>query len=50
MNILYALAAILVAVWVASFVVYKVSSGLIHLLLLLAVVVVLARLFTGRKA
>jgi hypothetical protein len=50
MNILYALAAILVAVWVASFVVYKVSSGLIHLLLLLAVIVVAARLFTGRKA
>ena len=49
MNILYAVAAILVAVWLASFVVYKISSGLIHLLLLLAVVIVVARLFTGRK-
>jgi Family of unknown function (DUF5670) len=49
MNILYAIAAILVAVWLASFVVYKISSGLIHLLLLLAVVIVVARLFTGRK-
>jgi Family of unknown function (DUF5670) len=49
MNIVYAIAAILVAVWLASFVVYKISSGLIHLLLLLAVVIVVARLFTGRK-
>lgn len=50
MNILYVLAAVLVAIWAASFVVYKVSSGLIHLLLVLAVIIVLARLFTGRKA
>jgi hypothetical protein len=50
MNILYAVAAVLVAAWVASFVVYKVSGGLIHLLLVLAVVVLVARFFTGRKA
>jgi hypothetical protein len=49
-NILYAIAAVLVAAWVFSFVVYKVSSGLIHLLLAVALVVVVARFFTGRKA
>lgn len=50
MNILYVLAAVLVAIWIGSFVVYKVSGGLIHLLLVLAVIIVLVRLFTGRKA
>jgi hypothetical protein len=50
MNIFYAIAMVLVAVWIASFVVYKVSSALIHLLLLGAVIVFLARFFTRRKA
>ena len=49
MNLLWAVAAVLVAVWIFSFVVYKVASALIHLLLILAVVVVLARIFMGRR-
>lgn len=49
MNALYAVAAVLVAIWIASFLVYKVSGGLIHLLLVFAVIMVVLRLFTGRK-
>jgi hypothetical protein len=49
MNLLWVVAAVLVAMWVAGFAVYKVASGLIHLLLVLAVVVVLARFLTGRR-
>lgn len=48
MNLLYAVAAILVVAWVFGFTVLHVTSGLIHLLLVVAVVVVIARLFTGR--
>jgi Family of unknown function (DUF5670) len=50
MNMLWAVAAVLVAIWVFSFVVYKVTSGLIHLLLVLALVVVIARFIAGRRA
>jgi hypothetical protein len=50
MNMLWAVAAVLVAIWVFSFVVYKVSSGLIHLLLVLAVILAITRVVTGRRA
>jgi Family of unknown function (DUF5670) len=35
--------------WICSFVFYHVASGLIHLLLLFAVISFIAHLFTGRR-
>jgi len=49
MNLLYALAVILVIAWAAGFTVFHVTSGLLHLLLVLAVVAVIARLVSGRR-
>jgi len=50
MNVLWAIAALLIAGWVFGFVVLKVSSALLHLLLVVAVVTVLARLFARRRS
>ena len=49
MNLLYLIAAILVVAWVFGFTVMHVTSGLLHLLLVVAVVAVIARLVTGRR-
>lgn len=46
---LYTLAVILVVAWLLGFGVFHVSSGLIHLLLLVAVVVILMRFLQGRR-
>jgi hypothetical protein len=43
------LAILLVVAWVLGFAVFKIAGGLIHLLLLLAVVVLVYRLVTGRR-
>jgi hypothetical protein len=48
MNLLYAVAVVLVVAWLFGFTVFHVTSGLLHLLLVAAVVIVIARLFTGR--
>jgi hypothetical protein len=49
MNLLWAVAAVLVIAWIFGFTVLHVSSALIHLLLVVAVIAVIARLFTGRS-
>ncbi|MEG3123629.1 lmo0937 family membrane protein [Sphingomonas sp. GB1N7] len=46
---LWTIAVILLVLWVLGFGVFHVAGGLIHLLLVIAVVVVLFRLITGRK-
>lgn len=46
---MWAIAALLVVAWVFGFVVFKVSSALLHLLLVVAVVTVMARFFTRRS-
>jgi hypothetical protein len=46
---LWTIAIILLILWAAGWLVFNVGSGLIHLLLVIAVVVVLYRLFTGRR-
>ncbi|MCJ2179769.1 lmo0937 family membrane protein [Novosphingobium album (ex Hu et al. 2023)] len=46
---LFTIAAILIALWLLGFVVFKVSGALIHLLLIIAVVVGLIQLFHGRR-
>ncbi|HKR03324.1 MAG TPA: lmo0937 family membrane protein [Bacteroidia bacterium] len=48
-NILYAIAVILVVVWLISFVAFHVASGLIHILLVIAAIAVLLRLIQGNK-
>ncbi len=46
---LWTIAVILLVLWVLGFGVFHVAGGLIHLLLVIAVVVVIFRLITGRK-
>jgi hypothetical protein len=43
------LAFLLLVAWVLGFAVFKIAGGLIHLLLILAVVVLVYRLVTGRR-
>ena len=43
------LAILLFIAWVLGFAVFKIAGGLIHLLLVLAVVVLVYRLVTGRR-
>ena len=47
-NLLYAVAVILVIAWLVGFVGYH-AGGLIHILLVIAVVAVLFRVISGRK-
>jgi hypothetical protein len=46
---LLGLAILLMIVWVVSFLVYHIAGLLIHLVLILAVILLLLQLFTGRK-
>lgn len=46
---LYTLAIILFVAWLLGLVVFKVAGGLIHLLLVIAVIVGLVQLFRGRR-
>ena len=47
--ILWIVVVILVVLWLLGFLVAHISSGLIHLLLLIALVVILYNLFMGRR-
>lgn len=47
---LYALAVILVVLWLLGFLAFHIGGGLIHLLLVIAVIVIVIRLITGRRA
>ncbi|MDB5686340.1 MAG: family rane protein [Rhizorhabdus sp.] len=44
------IAAILVVLWLAGFLAFHVAGGLIHLLLVLAVIAIVVHLVTGRRA
>jgi hypothetical protein len=46
---LYTLAVILVILWALGFVAFHVGGGLIHLLLVIAVVVIIFQLVSGRR-
>lgn len=46
-NLLYLVAVILVIIWAVSFFAMHVSSGLIHILLVIAVIAVILRLIRG---
>jgi Family of unknown function (DUF5670) len=43
------LAAVLVVLWLLGFLAFHVSSGLIHIVLILAVISIIAHLFRGRS-
>jgi hypothetical protein len=49
MDLLWTLAVILVVMWVLGFGVLHVTSGLLHLLLVLALIAVVFRLVSGRR-
>jgi hypothetical protein len=46
---LWTLAVVLFVLWLLGFGVFHVAGGLIHLLLVLAVIVILYRVITGRR-
>jgi hypothetical protein len=46
---LWTIAVILFILWLLGFLVFHVGGGIIHLLLVLAIIVILFRLFTGRR-
>ena len=48
-GILWAVIAILVILWLVGFLVVHVSSGLIHLLLVIAVIVLIYNLVVGAR-
>ncbi|RZJ36654.1 MAG: lmo0937 family membrane protein [Flavobacterium sp.] len=48
-NLLYTIAVILVIIWAISFFGGYATGGLIHILLVIAIVVVLLRVIQGRK-
>ena len=47
---LWTIAVILLVLWLLGFLAFHVTSGLIHILLVLAIIVSLIQLFTGRRA
>jgi len=49
-NILWAVAALLLIMWLLGLTLNFTLGGLIHVLLVLAIVAVLVRIITGRKA
>jgi len=48
-NLLYTIAVILVIIWAISFLGGFYTGGIIHALLVIAVIVVLLRVISGRK-
>ena len=46
---LWTLALILFILWILGFGVFHVAGGLIHILLVIAIIVVIVRLVTGRR-
>ena len=47
---LYTIAVVLLILWLLGFLAFHVGGGLIHLLLVIAVVVIVYQLITGRRA
>jgi hypothetical protein len=46
---LWAIIVILIILWILGFGVFRVAGGLIHLLLVIAVIVLIFRLLSGRR-
>lgn len=48
-NLLYAIAVILIILWLVGFLVYPFGGNLIHTLLVIAIIAVLLRVIQGKK-
>jgi len=48
-NLLYAVAVILIILWLLGFAVYPVGGNLIHILLVIAIIAILLRVIQGRR-
>ena len=48
-GLLWAVVVVLIILWILGFFVVHISSGLIHLLLLIAIIVLLYNLFVGMR-
>jgi len=46
---LYTIAIVLLVLWAVGFLAFNVGSGLIHLLIVAAVIILLFQLFSGRR-
>ena len=46
---LITLAVVLIVLWALGFLAFHVTSALIHLLLVIALIIIVARLITGRR-
>ena len=49
-NILYVIAVVLIIIWAISFLGGYYTGGLIHILLVIAIIVIVYKLLTGRNA
>lgn len=49
-RLLFILAALFIIAWAITFFALKIASGLIHILLVVAVVVIIASFFKGKKS
>jgi len=49
MSLLWVVAVVFFVLWLLGFAAFHVTNGLIHILLLLAVIAVVFRLVTGRR-
>jgi hypothetical protein len=49
MNFLWAIAVVFFVLWILGFAAFHVTSGLIHVLLLLALIAIAVRLVTGHR-
>jgi hypothetical protein len=47
-NLLYAIAVILISAWAIGFLGFQ-AGGIIHILLVIAIIVILLRIISGRK-
>ncbi len=48
-NLLYTVAVILIILWLIGFVGLSIGGGLIHILLVLAVIAIILRVISGKK-
>jgi hypothetical protein len=47
---LYTIAVILIVLWLLGFFAFPVAGGLIHVLLVIAIIMILVNVFSGRRA
>jgi hypothetical protein len=48
-NLLYVIAVILIIAWLIGYVGFHVAGGLIHILLVIAIIAILLRVIQGKK-